>query len=190
MSMLDLFLELGNLKRLPRTGWLLRGVVSPESIADHSFRTALIAIFLADELVKRGVEINVERAVKIALLHDIGEARITDVPLTAQGYLDKGKAERKAVMELLLKSPLPEEYFKLWREYEEESTPEGRLVKFADRLEMLIQAYEYERAGFLNLDEFWKVVEGLRKSEFYSHFGDIVEGLVERRSLVKQQRLR
>ncbi|WP_297498082.1 HD family hydrolase [Thermococcus sp.] len=184
--MLNLLIELGNLKRLPRTGWLLRGVASPESIADHSFRTAIIALFLADELVKRGVSINVERAVRIALLHDVGEARITDVPLTAQGYLNKGEAERKAVMELLLKSPLPEEYFGLWREYEEESTLEGKLVKFADRLEMLIQAYEYEKAGFSDLDEFWEVVERLRESEFYSYFRDIVEDLVERRSLVKQ----
>jgi len=188
--MLDFFIEVGNLKRLPRTGWLLRGVVSPESIADHSFRTAIITLFLADELVKRGLSMNVERAVKIALLHDIGEARITDVPLTAQGYLDKGKAERKAVVELLLRSPFPEEYFELWREYEEESTLEGKLVKFADRLEMLIQAYEYERAGFADLDEFWKAVEELKKSEFYPHFRDIVEGLGERRNLVKQQRLR
>ncbi|WP_367883306.1 HD domain-containing protein [Thermococcus peptonophilus] len=41
-----LFVELGNLKKLKRTGWVLRGGVSnPESIADHSFRTALITLF-------------------------------------------------------------------------------------------------------------------------------------------------
>ncbi|WP_456423650.1 HD domain-containing protein [Thermococcus sp.] len=185
--MLDLLIELGNLKRLPRTGWLLRGVPNPESIADHSYRVALITLFLADELKKRGVEVNVERALKIALLHDIGEARITDVPKTAQHYLDKGKAERRAVMELLLASPMPGEYFKLWREYEEETSLEGKLVKFADRLEMLIQAFEYEKAGFQNLDEFWGALDSLRESEFYEHFGELVEGLVAMR---KQKRLR
>ncbi len=185
--LLDLFLEAGNLKRLPRTGWLLRGVSAPESIADHSFRTALITLFLADELRARGVEIDAERALKIAVLHDLAEARITDVPLTAQRYLDKTKAEKKAAMEMFLKTPEPAEYFKLWREYEEGLSPEGRLVKFADRLEMLIQAYEYEKAGFTDLDEFWRTVEKLRESEFYEYFGELVEELVRRR---KQNRLR
>ncbi|WP_297474656.1 HD family hydrolase [Thermococcus sp.] len=185
--MLDLLIELGNLKRLPRTGWLLRGVSNPESIADHSYRVALITLFLADELKAKGVEINVEKSLKIALLHDVGEARITDVPKTAQYYLDKGKAEKKAVMELLLSSPNPREYFKLWREYEEETSLEGRLVKFADELEMLIQAYEYEKAGFRNLEEFWETLEKLRKSEFYVHFKELVD---EIEKLRKQNRLR
>ncbi|WP_297073196.1 HD family hydrolase [Thermococcus sp.] len=185
--MLDLLIELGNLKRLPRTGWLLRGVSNPESIADHSYRVALITLFLADELKEKGVEIDVEKAIKIALLHDVGEARITDVPKTAQYYLNKGKAEKKAVMELLLSSPKPREYFKLWREYEEESSLEGRLVKFADRLEMLIQAYEYEKTGFRNLEEFWGTLEELRKSEFYVHFKGLVDGIEELR---KQNHLR
>lgn len=185
--MLRLLLELGNLKRLPRTGWLLRGVPYPESIADHSYRVALITLFLADELREKGVEVNVEKALKIALLHDIGEVMITDIPLTAQSYIDKGKAEKKVVMELLLSSPNPREYFRLWREYEEEHSLEGRLVKFADRLEMLIQAYEYEKAGFTDLDEFWGTVEKLRESEFYGHFAELIEGLAELR---KQKRLR
>ncbi|ASJ07941.1 oxetanocin [Thermococcus siculi] len=187
MSLLELIIEAGNLKRLPRTGWLLRGVPNPESIADHSYRTALITMLLTDELKAKGVEIDVERAVKIALIHDLAEARITDIPLTAQNYLDKGKAEKRAAMEVFLRTPDPKGYFRLWREYEEGLSPEGRLVKFADRLEMLVQAYEYERAGFADLDEFWSTVEKLRESEFYPHFKDIVEGLVELR---KQKRLR
>ena len=184
--MLDLLIELGNLKRLPRTGWLLRGVPNPETIAEHSYRVAIITLFLADELKAKGVEIDVERALKIALLHDVGEARITDIPKTAQRYLDKERAERKAVAEMLIKSPEPEEYFKLWREYEEERSLEGRLVKFADRLEMLIQAYEYEKAGFVNLDEFWGTVEKLRESEFYGYFGEFVEELVGRREKLRR----
>ena len=187
MPLLELFLEAGNLKRLPRTGWLLRGVPGPESIADHSFRTALITMLLADELKARGVEVDAERAIRIAIIHDLAEARITDIPLTAQGYLDKGKAEKRAAMELFLGTPDPKTYFKLWREYEEGLSLEGRLVKFADRLEMLIQAYEYEKAGFADLDEFWGTVEKLKESEFYPHLHDVVEELV---GLRKQKRLR
>ncbi|KUH33508.1 oxetanocin [Thermococcus celericrescens] len=185
MSLIDLFIEAGNLKKLPRTGWLLRGVSNPESIADHSYRVALITLFLADELRAKGVEIDVERALKIAVLHDLAEARVTDIPLTAQYYLDKGKAEKKAAMELFIKTPNPREYFRLWREYEEGLSLEGRLVKFADKLEMLVQALEYEKAGFKDLDEFWSALDSLRESEFYEHFREIVEELA---GLRKQNR--
>jgi putative hydrolase of HD superfamily len=184
--MLALFIELGNLKKLKRTGWVLRGVPNPESIADHSFRTALMTLFLADELKRRGVEINPDKAVRIALLHDIGEARITDIPQPALKYVDKSEAERKAVKEMLGMSPAWEEYYQLWLEYEDESTLEGRLVRFVDKLEMLIQALEYESAGFLGLDEFWSALESLRKSEFYGYFKEIVDGL---EGLRKQNRL-
>jgi len=188
MSLLDIFIEAGNLKKLPRTGWLLRGVSNPESIADHSYRVALITLFLADELKARGVEIDVERALKIAVLHDLAEARVTDIPLTAQYYLDKGRAEKKAAMELFVKTSNPKEYFRLWREYEEGLSLEGRLVKFADKLEMLVQALEYEKAGFRDLDEFWGALESLRESEFYEHFRDIVEELAKRKKELQASR--
>jgi len=180
MSLLDLFFEAGNLKRLKRTGWLLRGVPVPESIADHSFRTALITMFLGDELRRGGVEIDVERAVKIALIHDLGEARITDIPLPAQRYFDKVEGERRALLEMLGEDGMGG-YLRLFDEYENESTPEGRLVRFADRLEMLIQAIEYEESGFRNLDEFWGALDGLRRSEFYPYFKDIVDSLERKR---------
>ena len=174
--MIRLFLEVGNLKRLPRMGWLLRGVPNPESVADHSFRVAFITLLLADELKRRSIDIDVEKALKIALLHDLGESKITDLPLEAQRYIDKKKAEKKAVMELLLEVGNKSlEYFKLFEEYEEESSLEGRLVKFADKLEMVLQAYEYEKAGFSNLEEFWFALEYLKRSEFYKYFRELID---------------
>ncbi len=186
MSLIELFLEAGNLKRLPRTGWLLRGIKNPESIADHSFRTALITLFLADELKSKGVEVNIEKAIKMALLHDLAEARITDVPLTAQEYLNKAAGEREALQEML---PLicRQDLLELFDEYENETTLEGKLVKFADRLEMLVQTLEYERTGFQNLDEFWGAVEKLRESELYDELGYLVKELLKLR---KQEGLR
>ncbi|ASJ02954.1 oxetanocin [Thermococcus profundus] len=181
MSLLNLFIEAGNLKKLRRSGWVLRGIPNPESIADHSFRTALITLFLADELRNRGVDVDVEKAVKMALLHDLGEARITDIPMPAQGYFDKVSGERKALRDILKPTKRAEEYLELFEEYESESTLEGKLVKFADKLEMLVQACEYERAGFNALDEFWGALESLRKSDLYPHFKDVIEGLVRAR---------
>jgi putative hydrolase of HD superfamily len=176
--MLTLFLEAGKLKRLPRMGWLLRGIKNPESVADHTYRVALITLVLADMLKERGVEIDVEKALKISILHDLGEAKITDLPLEAQRYIDKKKAEKKAIMELLISlNSRSLEYFKLFEEYEEETSLEGRLVRFADKLEMLIQAYEYEKSGIQNLEEFWKALEYLKQSEFYDYFKELIDEL-------------
>ncbi|ASJ00882.1 HD domain-containing protein [Thermococcus gorgonarius] len=176
MELLEFFLEAGNLKRLRRTGWLLRGIPNPESIADHSFRTALITLFLGEELRRKGIALDLERALKIALIHDLGEARITDIPFPAQRYFNKVEGERKALVEMV-----GSEYLALFDEYEQESTLEGKLVKFADRLEMLLQALEYEKSGFSGLEEFWKTIEKLKKNELYEYFGGLVEKLISLR---------
>ena len=173
--MLDLFIEAGKLKKLPRMGWLLRGVANPESVAEHTFRVAFITLFLGEELRRRGVGINVEKALKIAILHDLAEARITDLPLEAQNYVDKKKAERKAMVDILGAERVG--YFTLFQEYEEEKSPEGRLVKFADKLEMILQAWEYEKSGAKGLEEFWEALDYLKKSEFYTYFKELVDGL-------------
>ena len=63
----------GALKRVRRRGWVLRGVTEPESVADHSFRTALLALVLArDDSFDRG------RCVAMALVHDLAEAVVGD----------------------------------------------------------------------------------------------------------------
>ncbi len=84
--LIGLFLEASALKRMPRTGWLLRGVPHVESVADHSYSAALVALALADILCAGGgpeCEIDLERVLLIALLHDLAEVRLTDLPLAA-----------------------------------------------------------------------------------------------------------
>ncbi|AAL80519.1 HD family hydrolase [Pyrococcus furiosus DSM 3638] len=167
--MIDLILLAGKLKRIPRMGWLIKGVPNPESVADHSYRVAFITLLLAEELKKKGVEIDVEKALKIAIIHDLGEAIITDLPLSAQKYLNKEEAEAKA-----LKDVLPE-YTELFEEYSKALTLEGQLVKIADKLDMIIQAYEYELSGAKNLSEFWNALEDLEKLEISRYLREIIE---------------
>src|ERR1041384_1098188 len=70
--MLSVLLELQRLKRLDRTGWVLRGLPpGAESVAAHSYGVALTAMLLADECAARGVEGDVGRLLRIALLHDL-----------------------------------------------------------------------------------------------------------------------
>ncbi|HWQ13475.1 MAG TPA: HD domain-containing protein [Roseiflexaceae bacterium] len=143
------------LKLLPRTGWLQRGVAPAESVAEHTFGVALLALALAGAApgVDRG------RLLALALVHDLAEALLGDWPASARPYLGadaKLQAERGALSALLAGLPQREEYLALWEEYAAASSREARLVKALDRLEMLAQALAYERAGSRALGEFWQ----------------------------------
>lgn len=157
-GILDLLLAGNRLKTLKRQGWSQRGVLAPESIAEHSHQVALVSLILLDLC---GVALDREKALTIALLHDLAEAVLTDIPEPALRHLGreaKRQAEESALRELLAGTPRTEEYVSWWREFEEESTPEGRMVRDADRLELVVQAYAYEQAGHRGLDEFWEAM--------------------------------
>ncbi len=151
------------LKRLPRTGWLLAGVPRPESIADHSFGVGVLALFLAEwvnqDPAGEGLErpLDVGRVVILALLHDLAESMLTDLPKrTSQllGQEAKHRAEEAVMARLLAPLPGGAAYQELWAEYDAGSSPEARLVKDADKLEMVHQAIQYARQGVQGLDEF------------------------------------
>lgn len=155
--------ELLRLKALPRTGWLLRGVRDVESIADHGFGVAWIALLLADRAVAAGMPVNVEKILRLALLHDLSEARTGDLPSTIKPYFPGTtlkQADEQATRDIL--QPLGEcgtNYLALWHEYEQRTSLEARLVKAADKLDLLCQAREYEKGGANNLAEFWDKAE-------------------------------
>ncbi len=158
------FTELMRLKALPRTGWLLRGVRDVESIADHLFGVAWIAMLLADRAIAQGREINVEKVLRMALLHDLSEARTGDLPSTIKPYFPGDtlkQADEQAAKDML--QPLGEagaNYLALWHEYEQRTSLESRLVKAADKIDLLLQAREYEKGGAKNLGEFWDKAGG------------------------------
>lgn len=126
------------LKRLPRAGWVREGVASPESVAAHSWGVAWLVLALAPAAIDRG------RALAIAVLHDLAEVRVGDItPLDGVGPADKRRREEAAMDGLLGGLLRAEEMRQLWLEYEEQSSPEGRLVKACDRLDMALQAQLY-----------------------------------------------
>lgn len=159
VNLFEFLTELLRLKALPRTGWLLRGVRDVESVADHSYGVALIAMALADCARARGLQVNVEKVLRLALLHDLTEARTGDLPATIKRYFPAESlqhADEQAAREILAKlGGLGATYLALWREYEERRTLEARLVKAADKLDLLFQAREYEKGGARGLQEFW-----------------------------------
>ena len=160
--MLPILADLQRLKRLDRTGWVLRGLApGAESVAAHSYGVAFAAMLLADEVRARGVELDVERVLRLALLHDLAEARTGDMPRTMAEYYGaeaRRRAEGLAFADAVrdLGGPLSEEYGRLHEDYERRASVEARLVKAADIVDLLAQALAFERAGARGLDEFWE----------------------------------
>jgi putative hydrolase of HD superfamily len=162
--MLSALIELQRLKRLERTGWTLRGLPNgTESVAAHSFGVAVTAMMLADKIKSRGSEVDVERVLKMALLHDLAETRVGDLPKTATKYFGTDvriRAETAAFADIVGNLGAAEsEYKNLYQEYEQRDSLEARLVKAADIIDLLTQAYALERAGAKGLEEFWEVAD-------------------------------
>jgi len=157
-SLLEFFSRAGRLKGVERTGWVEAGVPSPESVADHSYRTALMAVIIAE-----AEGLDSLKAAKMALIHDLAEAEtgdLTPAQKSLEGEVHR-RAEDAAMRSLLrlLPGKLAASFTKLWREYEGLDSPEARLVHDVDRLEMLLQASEYEGSGVepSMLERFWRV---------------------------------
>ena len=151
-TLLDLCLELQILDRVPRSGYVLRGVDHPESVTEHSWHV----LFLVWTLGPQIEGLDVHRAVEIALVHDLAELRIGDLPRVASRYFPPGAkntAELAAMEEIL--APLPERALDLYREYQEGTTAEARLVKACDKLQLMLKVTVYERWGTGALSEFW-----------------------------------
>ncbi len=152
--------ELQRLKALPRTGWLLRGIRDVESVASHTCGVAVTAMVLADLLRSRGQVIDGEAVLRMALLHDLTEARMGDLPSTIKPLFDPGVlrlAEERAAADLLAPlGQLAAGYQEQWLAYEQRQSLEARIVKAADKLDLLLQAVEYELGGACQLGEFWE----------------------------------
>lgn len=154
MKILDFAFILGKLKKTKRTGWVREKVPNPESVAEHSFRMAVLAMIFAPSIGADPV-----KTIKMALVHDIGEAETGDI-VTARGMNaglnleDKIIKERKAFLKIfsLING---DEYVQLFDEFENNQTKEAKLVKQLDKLEMAIQALEYEQEHNINLQEFF-----------------------------------
>ena len=172
--------ELMRLKSTPRIGWLLRGVRDVESVAAHSFGVAVIAMLLADRARARGVEVNVERLLRMALLHDLTETRTGDLPSTIKHYFDKAsiKAADEAIAREIFTElgDFRESYLELWSDYEHRASVESKLVKAADKLDLLVQSREYEKGGARSLQEFWDTAD----SDFVGlGVDDLISDLIE-----------
>ncbi len=147
--LLKFFKHAGELKNVKRAGWIERGLSEPESVADHTFRVSVMVLMYSDIL-----ELNTEKALKMALLHDLQESVTGDITPQHLDIKEKKAKEEKAMKDIL--KDMPAQYLGLWHEYSKQETPEAKLVAQVDKLEMLMQAVEYEKRGG-KVDDFWDI---------------------------------
>ncbi|MEU0807033.1 HD domain-containing protein [Streptomyces sp. NPDC005970] len=138
--------EAGTLKHARRTGWWMAGVRDPESVAEHAWRTSLIASIIA-----RIEGADPGRAALLAVWHDSQETRTGDVNYLGKKYSSSADpqevtADQTADMPEVLASAVRE-----WvSEYEAKESPEAVCARDADKLECLLQGVEYMAQGFAN----------------------------------------
>jgi putative hydrolase of HD superfamily len=148
MSNLVEFLSvISGLKYLRRTGWVMRGIENAETVAAHSWRMALMALMKEREITVLGGDIN--HIIEMCLLHDVGEVVIGDIVPEEHQHCEKKisrdekkRIEQEAISQLAIKY----DFMKLkdiFDEYEKQESINAKIVKNLDKLDMLLQAYEY-----------------------------------------------
>ncbi len=136
----EFLFEVGMLKRTPRSGWQFLGAGS-ESVAEHVFRTTMIAFALA----RMDGEVDADKVLRLALVHDLPEARTGDLNYVNQKYVTAD--EERAADDLSEGLPFGDELRELLAEYRDENTPESVLAHDADQLEMLLGLKEHIENG-------------------------------------------
>ena len=134
--------EVGMLKRTPRSGWQFLAGAASESVADHSFRVAMIA-FVLSRLDDDALD--ADRVLRLALVHDLPEARTSDLNYMNQKYVQVD--EKRAAADMVDGLPFADELDALMGEYRQEETRESIVAHDADQLELLLQLVEQRDAG-------------------------------------------
>ncbi|EMA61843.1 HD domain-containing protein [Halorubrum kocurii] len=180
---LDALLDAYALKDERRTGWQLRGVDAPESVAAHTWGVAYLVLALGDRFRTDLPGLDLDRALRLAVVHDVAEAETGDVATRADSTADtvdpdaKAAAEREAMRDLA--GPLPDRVREAWEAYEARESPEAVLVKECDLLDVCLQAVLYERGDrydpadgdpgafreYDDLDEFFATTEPRLRTE-------------------------
>jgi putative hydrolase of HD superfamily len=156
-DVVTLLLHGNQLKRTARTGWTQRGVPLGENVAAHTFGVAFATLVLAQQIEE---EVDLGRALALALLHDLPEALTSDVPSPAWRFLSrdlKAQMERAALAEMVRETSFEAQFGVWWQDLAENESVEARLVHDADKIDLFLQAIIFEeQTGNRHLAQFWE----------------------------------
>ena len=158
INYLDFFKTVGKSKRLLRSGFVREKVVNPESIAEHSFRTGVIAMVFSD---KFGKNLDKDKLIKMALIHDIGEIITGDVVVQRGEIIDlklrdsKEEQERIGIKQIFNQIREGSIYAEIFEEMIARKSPEAKVFWQFDKLELALTALEYEEEQGKQLEEFF-----------------------------------
>jgi len=142
---LDFFKTVVNLKKISRQGWIDKlSIKNPESVADHSYSMAIMGMVLSDL-----ENYDSERILKMILLHDLAESKIGDFTPEQINIENKIQLENTAFNEIIehLPDSIKKQYLEIWQEYQENTSPESKIIHQIDKLEMALQAKTYQNEG-------------------------------------------
>jgi putative hydrolase of HD superfamily len=161
---LEFLYEVGALRLIPRQ-WQRFHLYHVQNLAEHHFRVIWIALIIAAREGKG----DVEKIMKMALVHDVAESRTGDVDYIARQYVDRH--EDVALEHILDQTPLKDEFLKLWREYENKESIEAKIVKDADNLDVDMDIREQGSNGH-GLEKDWsKYRELVGERKLYTNAG-------------------
>ena len=156
------------LKDAPRHCWTTGG--RRESVAEHSWRVALMAMLMADEFP----ELDIDRVIRMCLVHDLGEAVTGDIPTFVKTDADR-VVEGREVDALIgaLPEPWPGWLGALFAEMEALETPEAKLYKALDRMEAIQSHNESDPATWLPLEYELNLTYGVSNAAFHPYLKDL-----------------
>jgi putative hydrolase of HD superfamily len=145
------------LKIEKREGWRRFGISHGESIADHMYRMSILTMLAPPSISSK---INIPRCTKMALIHDMAESLVGDLtPVDGVPKAEKNRREA-ATMDYLCENLLGKvhgglagkDIREVWQEYEDGETLESQFVHDVDKVELILQMVEYERAHNCEID--------------------------------------
>lgn len=155
----EFLFEIGILKQTPRSGWHFLPGAQGESVAEHVYRTTLIAWVLG----RLDSTLDTDRLIRLAMVHDLPETRTGDLNYVHQKYIS---ADEEVVAQHQARGlHVGDELEELLAEYRAGSTPEAKTAHDADQLEMLLSLKERLDAGAPAASEWLPFVESRLQTE-------------------------
>lgn len=146
LNLLSFFRIVCNLKTIKRSGWIHKSnITSPESVADHSYSMCMMSMILAEI-----INLDSGHIMKMVIIHDLAESLVGDHMPDDISSEEKQLVEDKAMKKIISKLPnsLRKNYLNIWNEYNDNITVNAKFVHSMDKLEMVLQAKEYEFEGY------------------------------------------